>query len=404
MLIRNKYAIETIAFVSYVLFAMAWVGGTANMAEIMTAMQIESIAKGSLLSGAVTLAKIVGTFVAAGIMIKMGIKAAFFASGIMIAVGLATPYAPNYEILLVSRFIMGLGGALMVVYLNPIVLKWFKPSERPIVNGLNAVAFNVGTVIVLWFVSDINALLGGWKNTLIAFSLASAALSVVWLFVDYSDESAEKKAGSSSNAASSQDYGYIKGLTDSFNWRFGLSYAGILAFYICLFTFSSAAGISQTKYVMGFGIIGSLVGMVYSQRFPKRLPILRWSGFGIVITAAGLLFGTNPVLQNVSGMALGFLIFLPIAGVVTMPQELPGMTGQRLTVIFSMFYSISYMFSTFALWIFGRIVDMNDGNFESTFVLMIIISSTFFFGSFFLPETGKVLEKDDASDAVPEAS
>lgn len=406
MLIRNKYAIETIAFVSYVLFAMAWVGGTANMAEIMAAMQIESLAKGSLLSGAVTLAKIVGTFIAAGIAIKFGIKAAFFASAVMIAVGLATPYAPNYEILLASRFVMGLGGALMVVYFNPIVLKWFKASERPIVNGINAVAFNVGAVIILWLVDDLNALFGGWQNSLIAYSVASLAFALLWLFVDYSDESAKKKSGDSNSQEDSvsQNYGYKEGLRDSFNWKFGLSYAGILALYISLFTFAGAAGITQTKYVMIFGIFGSMAGMAYSLRFPKRLPILRWSGFGVVIAAAGLLFGTTPLMQNISGMALGFLIFLPVPGLVTMPQELPGMTGQRLTVIFSMFYSISYMFTTFALWVFGQLVDMNDGNFETTFILMVFVSSTFFFGSFFLPETGKVAEKEESSDAVPETS
>lgn len=405
MLIRNKYAIESIAFVSYVLFAMAWVGGTVNMDKIMEAMQIESLAKASLLSGAITIAKIVGASIAAIVALKLGIKAAFFASAVLVAAGLISPYASNYEILLASRFVMGIGGALMVVYLNPIVLKWFNPSERPIVNGLNAVAFNVGSAIVLWFMVDINALLGGWQNSLIAFSLASAALSALWLLVDYSDDSKEKKADSSDrNAPATQEYGYKQGLRDSFNWRLGLAYSGILALYLCLITFSGPAGIDATKYVMGFGIIGSLAGMVYSQRFPKRIPILRWSGFGIVLATAGLLFGVTPLMQNISGMALGFLFFLPIAGLVTMPQELPGMTGQRLTVIFSMFYAISYTFGTAVLWVFGRIVDMNDGSFEVTFILMVVISSTFFFGSFFLPETGKVDEKEEVSDAVPEAS
>ncbi|MFL0803359.1 MAG: MFS transporter [Agarilytica sp.] len=401
MLIRNKYTIETIAFISYVLFAMAWVGGTANMAQIMEAMNVESLAKASLLSGTVTLAKIVGTFIAAGIAVKLGVKYAFFAAALMIAVGLATPYSPNYDILLASRFVMGLGGALMIVYLNPIVLKYFEPSERPIVNGINAVAFNVGTAIVLWFVSDINALLGGWKNALAAFSIASIVLAVLWLLVDYSE--AEKSEGAAGGEAPKQaHYGYIEGLKDSFNWRFSLAYAGILAFYICLFTFSSSAGITQTKYVMGFGILGTLAGMIYSQRFPKRLPILRWSGFGVVVSAAGLFFFENVMLKNACGMATGFFIFLPVSALVTLPQELPGMTGQRITVVFSLFYSISYMFSTLCLWIFGQLVDMNNGQFESAFMFIIFISSTFFFGSFFLPETAAESEPKEAEAPVAE--
>lgn len=401
MLIRNKYAVETIAFVSYVLFAMAWVGGTANMAQIMEAMNVESLAKASLLSGTVTLAKIVGTFVAAGIAVKFGIKYAFFASALMIAVGLITPYSPNYEILLASRFVMGLGGALMIVYFNPIVLKFFEPSERPVINGINAVAFNVGTVIVMWFVGDINALLGGWKASLAAFSIASIVLAVLWLLVDYSDTS--KNGGAGGDAKADDHYGYKKGLADSFNWRFSLTYAGILAFYICLFTFSSAAGLNETtKYVMGAGIVGTIVGMIYSQRYPKRLPILRWSGFALVISAAGLFFFDSLLVKNICGFAAGFFIFLPVSALVTLPQELPGMTGQRITVVFSLFYSISYMFATAVLWVFGQLVDMYDGSFEMAYMFIIFISSTFFFGSFFLPETGEKQEPKEAAAPAAE--
>lgn len=403
MRIRNKYTIEIIVFLSYTLFAMAWLGGTENMTEIMAAMQIESLAKGSLLSGAMTLAKIVGAFLAAGIMIKLGIKAAFFASAILVAIGIATPYAPNYEILLVSRFVVGLGGALMIVYFNPIVLKWFKPNERPIVNGINAVAFNVGAVISLWFMADINAALGGWQNSLVAFSLLSIALAILWLFVDYSDETDKTQSENSDEASSAQNYGYKKGLSDAFNWKFSLSYSGILALYLCLLTFSGAAGLSQTKYVMVFGIAGAAAGIFYSLRFPKRIPILRWSGFAVVITTAALFFGTNPLLQNIAGMALGFFIFLPIPALVTLPQELPGMTTQRLTIIFSMFYSSCYMFATLVLWLFGRLVDMNDGNFETAFILLVFLSSSFFLSSFILPETAKVAEAEDAAEAQPEA-
>ena len=51
----------------------------------------------------------------------------------------------------------------MIVYFNPIVMHWFEPEERPVINGLNAVAFNVGTGIILWLMADINGLTGGWQ-------------------------------------------------------------------------------------------------------------------------------------------------------------------------------------------------------------------------------------------------
>ena len=383
MRINNKYLIEALVFISYALFAMAWVGGTASMAQIMSSLDISSLASASFISGAVTFAKIVGTFGAAWIAIKLGIKYAFFVSSLLIVIGIFTPHAPNYELLLLSRFLMGLGGAFMIVYFNPIVMHWFDVSERPIVNGLNAVAFNVGTAIILWFMPTINAATGGWSNSLTLFSIASLLIALAWLLVQFQDS----PVSGNNSQLSEQNYSYLQGLKDKFNWAYGLTYSGLLAFYICLFTFYPKAGISQSKWVIGFGIIGTLAGIVFSKKVARRLPVIRWSGLIITITIAGLSFSQTPLLQTASAMTLGFFIFFPITALVSIPHELPRMTGQRVTVVFSLFYSISYSISTVILWLFGRLVDVNNGDYFAAFVLITALSTSFFIGSFFLPET-----------------
>jgi len=385
--INNKHLVATLVFVSYTLFAMAWVGGTASMGQIMSAMQVDSLASASFISGAVTLAKIVGTFIAAWLALQVGVKKAFFIAGLLIAVGLLTPLAPNYELLLLSRFLMGLGGAFMIVYFNPIVMAWFAPEERPTINGINAVAFNVGTGIILWQMANFNSLTGSWQKSLIIFSLASLALSFVWLLVKNKTDdnhSAEKQT-----EQLQEHYSYVDGLKDKFNWVYALTYSGILAFYICLFTFYPKAGISQSALVIASGIFGTLAGIFYSKKFSARVPVIRWSGLIITITVLGLSFGELEILQTICAMALGFFIFFPVTALVTIPHELPKMTGQKVTVIFSLFYSISYLVATVVLWSFGKLVDINQGDFNSAFVLITVVSSTFFIGSFFLPETAK---------------
>ena len=376
-----------LVFVSYTLFAMAWVGGTASMSQIMSAMQVDSLASASFISGAVTLAKIVGTFIAAWLALKLGVKRAFFVAGLLIAVGLLTPLAPNYELLLLSRFLMGLGGAFMIVYFNPIVMAWFAPEERPTINGINAVAFNVGTGIILWQMTNFNNLTGSWQNTLILFSLVSLALSFAWLLVK--NKTSDNHSPEKQTEQLQQHYSYVDGLKDKFNWVYALTYSGILAFYICLFTFYPKAGISQSALVIGSGIVGTLAGIIYSKKFSARVPVIRWSGLIITITVLGLSFGKSDILQTICAMALGFFIFFPVTALVTIPHELPKMTGQKVTVIFSLFYSISYLIATVVLWSFGKLVDINQGDFNSAFVLITVVSSTFFIGSFFLPETAK---------------
>lgn len=385
MKITNKYLVEAIVFFSYVLFAMAWVGGTASMQSIMLSLDVHSLASASFISGAVTLAKIVGTFVAAWIAIKLGIKYAFFISSLFITIGLLTPYAANYELLLLSRFLMGLGGAFMVVYFNPIVLRFFKTEERATINGINAVAFNIGTAIILWQMESINQLTGSWRNSLALFSIISLALALLWLFVKI--EQPEKLAQSQNQIA--ENYSYRQGLKDAFNWLYGLAYSGILAFYICLFTFYPKAGIVQSKWVIGFGIVGTIFGIIYSKKVPFRLPVIRWSGLVVVISTAIFSFSELYWLQTFAAMALGFFIFLPVTALVSIPHELPKMTAARITIIFSMFYSISYLISTLILWFFGRLVDINQGDYTWSFVLITALSSTLFIGSYFLPETGR---------------
>tara|TARA_R110000803_G_scaffold59281_2_gene117828 strand:- start:12156 stop:13340 length:1185 start_codon:yes stop_codon:yes gene_type:complete len=385
MKITNKYLVEAIVFFSYVLFAMAWVGGTASMQSIMLSLDIHSLASASFISGAVTLAKIFGTFIAAWIAIKLGIKYAFFLSSLLITIGLITPYAPNYELLLLSRFLMGLGGAFMVVYFNPIVLQFFKAEERATINGINAVAFNIGTAIILWQMQSINQLTGGWQNSLLLFSIFSFVIALLWLLVKFEQPS----TSTSQHNEASENYSYSQGLKDRFNWIYGLAYSGILAFYICLFTFYPKAGIVQSKWVIGFGIIGTIFGIIYSKKVPARLPVIRWSGLVVIVSTAIFSFSELYWLQTLAAITLGFFIFLPVTALVSIPHELPKMTAARITIIFSMFYSISYIISTLILWVFGTLVDIHQGDYTWSFILITALSSTLFIGSYFLPETAR---------------
>ena len=266
-------------------------------------------------------------------------------------------------------------------------MKWFSPEERPVVNGLNAVAFNVGTAIILWSMSSINALTGSWKTSLIVFSVASAILALMWLFVDYETDPATTSATTSETTT---EYGYVDGIKDPFNWYYAICYSGLLAFYICLFTFYPQAGIVASKWVIGMGIVGTIAGMIYSKKYPNRIPVIRWSGLIQTLSIIGLSFSTDPLIQTASAIILGFFVFFPVTALVTIPHELPGMNTDKITVVFSLFWSISYLIATVVLWIFGYMVDVAGGDYTQAFILITAISSTFFLGSFLLPEPKKV--------------
>lgn len=380
---KKKYLIEFIMFTSYMLFAMSWVGSATFMKDIMQMTGMHSLTQASFLSTALTFAKIIGTFIAAWTIVKFGIRKAFTVAMILMCLSIVTPYAANFSLLLISRFLMGLGGALIIVYFNPIVYKYFEPSERAVVNGLNAIAFNVGTAIMMFGSGFFVEAFGNWKYVLTTVSLGSMIMLVVWLIFGKINLDSPQ----ANNSQLVDKYSVLDGLKDKFTWVFALTYAGLLAFYIVLFTFYPKAGIVQAKQVILFGIVGAVIGMIYSNKFSRRIPILRVSGFIQIIAAFGLSFaGEHQNLATISSAILGFFMFLPMPALVTLAQERVGMTAQKISVTFSLFWSISYLVATIVPTIFAKIVDLNAGNYHQAFIFICLVEGSFFIGSLFLRE------------------
>ncbi len=380
----NKYLLEFILFGSYMFFAMSWVGAAGFMKEIMQVAGMTSLTQASFLSTALTFAKIIGTFIAAWTIVKFGIRNAFTVAAALMCLSIVTPLASNFEILLVSRFLMGLGGALIIVYFNPIVYQYFEPQERAVINGLNAIAFNVGAAIMMFSSQRMVALFGGWQQTLIAISIASVVMLVLWIIFGRI-----KLVESSASTANAEQYTLLDGLKDKFNWVFALTYSGLLAFYIVLFTFYPKAGISESKQVILFGIIGAIVGIIYSRRTTRRIGVLRLSGAIQLLAAFGLSFAASPLVVSISAAILGFFMFLPMPALVTYGQERVGMTAQKVSVTFSLFWSISYAVATIVPTIFAKIVDSNNGDYRTAFGFICCVSASFLLGSLFLKEHQK---------------
>ena len=383
---RKKYLIEFILFTSYMLFAMSWVGSAGFMKEIMQMVSMHSLTQASLLSTALTFAKIIGTFIAAWTIVRLGIRKAFMVASLLVCLSIVTPYASNFNLLLISRFLMGLGGALIIVYFNPIVYTYFTASERVIINGLNAIAFNVGSAIMMFFTPNFVSLFGSWQHTLLAISIASMLMLVSWMVfgkIDLPNNLTSEHKGI-------KNYTIVDGLKDKFNWLYAFTYSGLLAFYIVLFTFYPKAGITQAKQVILFGIVGAIVGMIYSSKSAKRIVILRISGVLQIIAAFGLSFSANnPTHAYVAAAMLGFFMFLPMPALVTYAQERKDVTAQKISVTFSLFWSISYSVATIMTTVFAKIVDVNNGDYHNAFIFICVIESTFLLGSLLLKENVK---------------
>ncbi len=387
----NKYVIESLLFASYMFFGMSWTATSAFIPTIMEQMGINSLAAGSWITNAVSLSKILGTFIAASVMSKYGARKAVMLAMSLMTLGVFTGIAPNYAILLIIRFLVGLGGALIVVFFAPLVFELFKPTERPLINGLNSVALNTGAALVTFTLASAMIFFDhSWQTVILVISMGTVITLVLWIIFG-TDTAA---AAPISTMVTGPKYGLKEGLKEKFNWVFAFTYCGTLSFYIILLTFYQNAGIAQSKWFLLLGIVGTAVGIVVARRTKQRLPLMRISGLiqliaivGIHSRSWGLI--SSPTVVLISSIVAGFFIFLPMTNLVLFAQERKGASPQNLGVTFSLFWSISYVVATFAPFAFGLLFDMTNKNYQIPFIFSTIMASTFLIGSLILKEDKK---------------
>lgn len=393
-MVQRKYLIEIVIFVTYALFAFSWVAGSFMTKDIMAFYSITTFTGATWTTNAITMAKIIGNLFAAWVLVRLGIKKAFLAASALIVAGVLGILAGQYSLYVLSRLVMGIGGALIIVYFNPLVIRYFEAGERPLINGINSAAFNTGNLFALLFTGSLLAELGSWQNVILAISACSLAVLIIALF-SLEDFPLTKPAAAGEVA---QDYTMRDGFKDSVNWWLPFTYSGTLFCYIAVFSLfpqvpSFAVDASKLSSIfIAAGMVGTVAGILLTKRFALRIPLLRYAGLAMTICAALMAYTTIPALAYVAACLAGFFMFLPLTALFTLAQELPDMTPKRVTVIFSMFWSISYALATVLMYIAGRIADYTQ-DVAAAVIFSIICSATFFLGTFMLPETGKEAPK-----------
>ena len=386
----RKHLIEMIIFMTYALFAMSWVAGSMMTTDIMSYYEIEGIAAATWMTNAITIAKIIGNLAAAWLLVKMGPKKAFTFASILIVLGALGAFASSYPLYVISRLVMGFGGAFVIVYFNPIVVKYFSAEERPMINGINAAAFNTGNLLAILLTGTLIANFQTWQNVILAISLASFVVLVIWWFVsdDFSLD------GGAKGGAVKETYTLKDGFKDPINFWLPIAYSGLLFCYISVFALfpmvpSFAAEAKYLSSIMiGAGMVGTIAGIITAKRYPFRVPVIRYCGLAMTAFAALMITTSSADVAYFAAFMAGFFMFVPMTALITLPQELPNMTPARITVVFGMFWSLSYAIETGLMYIAGVLADVT-GNIAISATFAVACSSTFFLASFFLPETGK---------------
>lgn len=399
----KKYLLEILMFSAYALFAASWVSGAILTPQIQSSFGEAGLANATWGTLMITLAKIAGNLAAAMVLVRLGARRAFTLAMLLIAAGGVGAFAGDYTSWLLSRLALGLGGALAIVYFNPVVLHYFSAEERPLINGINAAAFNTGNLLALLCTGALTAWLGSWESVVGLYGIMMVALALLWWLA------AEDFAlgGNSAGAAAVAKYGLREGMREGFNWWLPMAFTGVLTFYIAAFSlfpliegFAVASSHLSAVLIAG-GMVGTAAGITVTKRFPLRLPVLRYSGLGLVICAVLMLASREPVVAYAAAIMAGFFMFMPMTALMTLPQELPGMTPGRITVTFAMFWSIAYLVATLLIYVAGLLADISGAPAVAAY-FAVVCSATMFVFSFLLPESGRRAGEDKAEPLAKE--
>jgi MFS family permease len=387
---KKKTLIEIVIFLTYALFAFSWVAGSMMSKSVTADFGVQGVTAATWATNAITIAKVIGNLIAAWFLIRLQPKKAFAFASLLIVAGVFGVWAGNYSIYVFSRLVMGFGGAFVIVYFGPIVMNYFTPEERPLVNGINSIAFNTGNLMALLFTGTLVAWLGSWREVIMAISAVSFLLLVVWMLVSEDFSLSGKPKG----AAVDKPYTLSDGIRDPFNWVLPFTYSGILFAYIAIFTLFpliptfAVPGKNLSALMITAGMVGTLAGIIVTKKYPLRVPPIRWCGLAMTGFIAAMIFTTDPTVAYVAAFMSGFFMFLPVTAMLTLPQELPGMTPGRVTVVFGMFWSIAYIIETIWMFAASQLADKTGDPFKAA-LFVLVCSASAFVASFFLPETGK---------------
>ena len=381
----KKWVIEFILYTVYMVFGAAWATTGAVMPQIMSDFNVD-VSHAALMSNVILWAKIVGAVCTAVFVPRLGTRKSYFLGCIMIGSSLLIPFINNFTLLLIIRFLGGLGGAICLVSLVPTVARFFDNKMASTLNSINCTSNIIGTIIALTLAGYLSLLFNGWRNLLAIYGIITLILGVVWI-ICFTDE--EQQQNSHISISYEQRISVLKDvLFNRIVWGMIIQYAGAMIMMIFMFTFlplyyakyanlppDSCAHLSGTVNQVGI-LLGALMGPYFKNRGYNYKSWLFISSIFMAITTFAMLFATNDIVILVCSFLTGSIFATWFAFIFSIPkEEQKNANTQTVTYSMSTFWVCTFILATINSQLIGWSVDLTGGftlGFTYVFVLMVI--------------------------------
>ena len=318
----------------------------------------------------------------------------------LIAVGWLLSAAPalsftveSFSLLLTLRIIYGLGFALIVPALGPLIMQWFRPKELPVANGVLIAFMSLGTAISSFAVVPISESIG-WRGALSVFGCVTLLSAVCWLLLGRAQGTLDQRkvhfsVGEAWQVLRSRntlllaaaDAGPYALLTAALAW--------LPTFY------HEAHGMSLAKAggLMGLLSLSGVAALVLSSLLPLRVrsrrPFLIFPGILAGFAGFGSFLLADSPMVYVAVLALGFATWFYLPVLMTIPMELPRTSPSHVSLIFAAIVAVGSTLNFVSPLTVGAMTDL-IGSYLPGLALFAVLSWSLAIGGVLLPETGAV--------------
>ncbi len=303
---------------------------------------------------------------------KIGIRKAgnLFAALCVFGV-LLTAVGPSFHIMLLGRFIFGLGGESLLITKTKILSKWFKGKELALGFALALSIARLGTIAAHNSSARIQALSDSWRLSIWVSSIIMFISLALFLVYSGIDRSSEKYFERQRKGDQKEKFVF----RDIFRFKRSYWFVSILSmtFYSAIFPFTAFSTIFlQTKFgftaikggfytsliVMGSMFFTPLFGFLVD-KFGKRATMMIIGSLLLVIAHSTL--GFTFLHPAIAMVLLGFSFSLvPAALWPTIPLLVE---DRRLGTAFGLMTLLQNIGMAAVPWLAGRLTDISGGDY-----------------------------------------
>ena len=301
--------------------------------------------------------------------------------------------SPDFYGLLALRIAFALGAVLIVLATAPLVMHWFRPRELPIITSLNMAALSLGIAVSTSTMAPLAEILD-WQKVMGIFGAIGLVGAFAWLVWG-------QVRGEISGVATNVKWREIRGVLRTrtvlvLGFADAACFSQYIALAACLPSFyneTRGMSLTETGLITSMlpiaGIFAVLLSGFLTLKIHSRRIFFVVPGVMVGLGGLGSFLIEEPAVLYAAVMLVGLGSWLYSPVIMTLPMELPGMTPQKVAIVWGWIMTTSGVGAFISPLVVGAFRD-NTGSFIPGFLVFSALSWFLVIAGFLLPTTTPV--------------